>query len=347
MPLREPVQQSNLRVVLARRPDGVPTEDCFEFQEVAVPEPGEGDVLLQTEYLSLDPYMRGRMSAQASYSEPVALGQTMVGQGVARVVRSRHADFTTGDLVVADTGWQSWSVRSGAELLRVPPDLDNPVLALGALGMPGFTAYIGLLEIGRPRPGETLVVSAATGGVGAVVGQIGKLIGCRVVGVAGGPQKCRHAVDDLSLDACIDHRTADFPTLLRAACPDGVDIYFENVGGKVFEAVLPLLNQGGRVPLCGLIAHYNGGWVAPAPDQTPRVLATLIVRRIRMQGFLIFDHYEAGFEEFGQVMGEWLRMGKVRYRHDIVDGLKSAPRAFIGLFEGCNFGKLIVRVGTG
>lgn len=337
--------QENLQVVLARRPQGAPTLDCFDCTSVLIPEASEGELLLQTEYLSLDPYMRGRMNDGPAYAKAVPLGGVMIGQTVSRVVISHNENYAAGEWVVADAGWQGWSVSDGTDLLRITPDIDDPALALGALGMPGFTAYIGLLEIGRPRPDETLVVSAATGGVGAVVGQIGKLAGCRVVGVAGSDEKCRHACRTLGFDACVNRQTQDFPERLAKACPDGIDIYFENVGGAVFDAVVALLNIGARVPVCGLIAHYNTGFNRPGPDRSPALMAELVTRRVRLQGFLIFDHYESSYEEFSQAMGEWLRTGKVRYRNDFVDGLAAAPQAFIGLLEGRNFGKVIVRVG--
>lgn len=336
--------RKNLRVVLARRPEGAPSLDCFRLEESDIPEPADGEVLLQTEYLSLDPYMRGRMNDGPSYAEPVPLGGVMAGHTVSRVASSRNPNYAVRDRVVADAGWQSWAISDGTGLLRIPPDLEDPAYALGVLGMPGFTAYMGLLDIGKPRAGETLLVSAATGAVGSVVGQIGKMLGCRVVGIAGGPEKCGYAVETLAYDACIDHRADDLPARLRAACPQGVDIYFENVGGHVFEAAFPLLNRGARVPVCGLIAHYNSGFLAPGPNRTPLLLANLVVKRIRMQGFLIFDHYAESFEEFSQAMSEWLRAGKVHYRQDMVTGLEAAPQAFIGLLEGRNFGKLIVRV---
>lgn len=336
--------KENLQVVLAKRPKGVPAPDCFDCKTVPIPEPGEGKVLLRTELLSLDPYMRGRMTEGASYADTVPLGGVMVGQTVSRVVKSRNENFAEGERVIANAGWQAWSVSDGRGLLRVAPDIEDVSLALGALGMPGFTAYVGLLDIGRPRAGETLVVSAATGGVGAIAGQIGKMTGCRVVGVAGSDEKCRHACVRFGFDACVNRLAEDFPERLRKACPDGIDIYFENVGGAVFDTVFPLLRTGARIPVCGLIAHYNTGFYSPGPDRLPRLMADLVIRRIRLQGFLILDHYESGYEEFSQAMGEWLRTGRVRYRNDFVDRLEAAPEAFIGLFQGRNFGKLIVRV---
>lgn len=341
-PEREPV---NRRIVLARRPEGPLTRDCFDLVTEALPSPAEGEVLLRTEFLSLDPHVRNRIGDDPFYGSPVPVGGVIDGQAVSRVVHSCNENYAEGDLVVSDGGWQAWSVSDGSDLFRVPSDLEDPALALGALGVSGFTAYIGLLEVGRPRAGETVVVSAATGGVGSVVGQIARMIGCRVVGIAGSAEKCRYAVEALGFDRCVNRCDDDFAAELGQACPDGIDLYFESVGGAVLEAVLPLLNVGARVPVCGLIAHYDTGFSSPGPDRAPRLLAALIVKRIRMQGFLILDYYESSFEEFGHAMSEWLRTGKIRYRNNVIDGLEAAPDAFIGLLEGRNFGKLIIRVG--
>ena len=332
------------RVVLARRPSGEPVEADFRLEEAPAGTPGDGEVLLETLYLSLDPYMRGRMAEGPSYAQNVAVGEPMVGQGVARVLASGHPDYREGDLVLAPTGWRSRPLLAADDLMRRDPAMERPAYALGVLGMPGFTAYIGLLDIGEPKPGETVVVSAATGAVGSVVGQIAKLKGCRVVGVAGGEDKCRHAVDDLGFDACIDRRGGDLDARLAAACPDGIDIYFENVGGAVFAAVLPLLNVGARVPVCGLIAHYNTGFEGEGPDRSPRLMVNLVIKRIRMQGFLVFDHYGPRYDEFVATMNEWLRDGAIRYREDVADGLENAPQAFIGMLRGENVGKQVVRV---
>jgi hypothetical protein len=246
--------------------------------------------------------------------------------------------------VLAYTGWQDYAVSDGTGLTKLDPKLAPPSYALGVLGMPGFTAYMGLLDIGAPKAGETVVVAAATGAVGSVVGQIAKLKGCRVVGIAGGAQKCKSAVDELGFDACIDHHSPDLPALLAAACPNGIDVYFENVGGKVFDAVLPLLNSAARVPVCGLIANYNANTLPDGPDRSPLLRRILLTKRIRMQGFIIFDDYGHRYPEFAKDMGQWLKQGKITFREDIVDGLENAPQAFIGLLEGKNFGKLIVRV---
>jgi NADPH-dependent curcumin reductase CurA len=222
--------------------------------------------------------------------------------------------------------------------------MSHPSYALGVLGMPGFTAYMGLLDIGQPKVGESVVVAAATGAVGSVVGQIAKLKGCRVVGIAGGADKCRAAVEELGFDACIDHHSPDLGALLAAACSQGIDVYFENVGGKVFDAVLPLLNTRARVPVCGLISQYNASALPAGPDRSPLLMGTLLTKRIRMQGFIIFDDYGHRYPEFAQAMGQWLASGQIKFREDVVDGLENAPQAFIGLLQGQNYGKLIVRV---
>jgi NADPH-dependent curcumin reductase len=334
----------NQRIVLARRPKGAPTLADFQLEEQPVPEPGPGQLLLRTLYLSLDPYMRGRMSEGPSYAAPVALGAVMEGGTVSRVVASHHPGFQAGELVLGYTGWQTHALSSGEGLTRLDPAMARPSLALGVLGMPGFTAYMGLMDIGQPKPGETVVVAAATGAVGSVVGQIARLQGCRVVGIAGGPDKCRYSMQELGFDACVDHRDPAFAARLAEACPGGIDVYFENVGGRIFEAVLPLLNPGARVPVCGLISQYNAETLPAGPDRTPLLLRTLLTKRIRMQGFIIFQDYGHRLGEFLAVMPEWVRAGRIKVREDVVEGLENAPQAFIGLLEGRNFGKLVVRV---
>src|SRR5450830_1036264 len=334
----------NRQVQLASRPVGTPTAANFHLATTAVPVAGPGQLLLRTVYLSLDPYMRGRMSDAASYAASVAIGATMVGATVCRVQSSQHAGFAVGDWVLAYTGWQDYALSDGTGLTKLDSSLARPSYALGVLGMPGFTAYMGLLDIGAPKAGETVVVAAATGAVGSVVGQIAKLKGCRVIGIAGGAEKCRYAVEELGFDACIDHRSDDLPQQLKDACPQGIDVYFENVGGKVFEAVLPLLNVHARVPLCGLIAQYSG--VAPNAALLATLPRNLLTKRIRMQGFIIFDYYQrAGyFAEFFKDMSAWVAAGKIKYREDVVQGLENAPQAFMGLLEGKNFGKLVVQI---
>ena len=334
----------NHRIVLNSRPVGAPTPENFRIEEAPIAAPATGEVLLRTLYLSLDPYMRGRMSDGPSYAAPVPLGEVMVGGTVSRVESSNHPDFKPGDLVLGQSGWQSLALSDGNGLNKLDAAMTHPSLALGVLGMPGFTAYMGLLDIGQPKAGETVVVAAASGAVGSVVGQIAKLKGCHVVGIAGGADKCRYVVDELGFDACIDHRSPDLKQQLASACPKGIDVYFENVGGAVFDAVLPLLNTKARVPVCGLIAHYNDTTLPPGPDRLGLLTRTLLIKRIKMQGFIIFDDYAHRYGEFFAEMSQWLKDGKIKFREDVIDGLENAPQAFIDLLEGKNFGKLVVRV---
>ncbi|MDZ7320865.1 NADP-dependent oxidoreductase [Kosakonia sacchari] len=335
----------NRRWVLASRPHGAPVADNFRLEEDDIATPGEGQVLLRTVFLSLDPYMRGRMSDAPSYSPPVKIGEVMCGGTVSRVVKSQHPDFAEGDWVLGYSGWQDYDISGGEGLVKLGDNPPHPSWSLGILGMPGFTAYMGLLDIGQPKSGETLVVAAATGPVGATVGQIGKIKGCRVVGVAGGSEKCRHAVDVLGFDHCIDHHAEDFAEQLAAACPQGIDIYFENVGGKVFDAVLPLLNTSARIPLCGLVSGYNATDLPAGPDRIPLLMATLLKKRIRLQGFIIGQDYGHRIHEFQQEMEQWIRQEIIQYREQLIDGLENAPDAFIGLLEGKNFGKVVVQIG--
>lgn len=334
----------NHRIVLNSRPVGAPTLDNFRLEEAPIAAPATGEVLLRTLFLSLDPYMRGRMSDGPSYAAPVALGEVMVGSTISRVEASQHPDFKAGDLVLGQSGWQSLALSNGKALSKLDTAMTQPSLALGVLGMPGFTAYMGLLDIGQPQAGETVVVAAASGAVGSVVGQIAKLKGCRVVGIAGGAEKCRYVVSELGFDACIDHRSPDLKQQLAAACPKGIDVYFENVGGAVFDAVLPLLNTRARIPVCGLIANYNDTALPPGPDRLGLLPRTLLIKRIKMQGFIIFDDYAHHYGEFFGEMSQWLKDGKIKFREDVVDGLENTPQAFIGLLEGKNFGKLVVRL---
>ncbi|PDO85833.1 NADP-dependent oxidoreductase [Kosakonia sacchari] len=335
----------NRRWVLASRPHGAPVAENFRLEEDAIATPGEGQVLLRTVFLSLDPYMRGRMNDTPSYSPPVKIGEVMCGGTVSRVVKSQHPDFAEGDWVLGYSGWQDYDISGGEGLVKLGDNPPHPSWSLGILGMPGFTAYMGLLDIGQPKSGETLVVAAATGPVGATVGQIGKIKGCRVVGVAGGSEKCRHAVDVLGFDHCIDHHAEDFAEQLAAACPQGIDIYFENVGGKVFDAVLPLLNTSARIPLCGLVSGYNATDLPAGPDRIPLLMATLLKKRIRLQGFIIGQDYGHRIHEFQQEMKQWIRQEIIQYREQLIEGLENAPDAFIGLLEGKNFGKVVVQIG--
>jgi hypothetical protein len=332
----------NRRIVLASRPQGLPVLENFRLEQTPVPTPENGKLLLRTLYLSLDPYMRNLMDEVGpGYAPSINLGETMVGGTVSEIVVSRHPQFRSGDVVLANTGWQDYSLSDGSDLQTLG-NMVEPSLALGGLGMPGFTAYVGLLDIGEPKPGETLVVAAATGAVGTVVGQIAKLKGLRVIGIAGSAEKCRYATEVLGFDLCLNHRNPQLDTVLAEACPDGIDIYFESVGGKVFEAVLPLLNQKSRVPVCGFIAHYNQQSTVDGPNRLPSLIATLLQKRIRMEGFIILDHYAERFESFRRDMNEWIDGGKIKLREDKIQDLANAPAAFIGLLKGENFGKLLI-----
>lgn len=336
---------NNRRIVLASRPHGAPTTDNFRLEEVEKPVPQEGEMLLRTVYLSLDPYMRGRMSDAESYADPVAIDDVMVAGTVCQVETSNHPDYEAGEWVLAYTvGWQDYAVSTGEMVIKLGKEPQNPSYALGVAGMPGFTAYMGLLDIGQPKPGETIVVAAATGPVGATVGQIGKIKGCRVVGIAGGEDKCRYAKEVLGFDDCIDHKADDFAEQLKKACDQGIDVYFENVGGKVFDAVLPLLNTSARVPVCGLISQYNATALPQGTDHLPLLMGKILTKRIKVQGFIIFDDYGHRYNEFAQDMNQWLAEGKIQYREHMVHGLDAAPEAFIGLLEGKNFGKLVVQI---
>ncbi|WP_408891340.1 NADP-dependent oxidoreductase [Myxococcus faecalis] len=338
----------NRRVVLAARPRGLPTSTHFRIEETAVPTPGEGQVLLRTLSLSLDPYMRPMMNeVPPAYADAsVAVGAPMVGGTVNRVVASRNPSFRVGDLVLGNAGWQDYALSDGQDLVALG-EMQQPSLALGVLGMPGFTAHVGLLDIGEPKAGETVVVAAATGAVGAVVGQVAKLKGARVVGIAGGADKCRYAVEVLGFDVCLDRREPKLAERLAAACPRGIDVYFENVGGEVFEAVVPLLNHHARVPLCGTIASYNEDAPPPGPNLLPKVMSVFQTKRVRAQGFIILDHYGARYDAFRRDMDAWVAEGRVKLLEDTVDGLENAPGAFIGMLQGKNVGKLVVRVSEG
>lgn len=340
-----PAIHSNRRIVLAARPHGLPTLQDFRLEQAPPPaSPEQGQVLLQTLYLSLDPYMRQLMNEIGPvYAPSVPLGAAMVGGTVNRVVASRNTRFQVGELVLGNAGWQEYVLSDGQDLLALG-SMERPSLALGDLGMTAFTAYVGLLDVGRPQAGETVVVAAATGAVGAMVGQIARIRGARVVGIAGDADKCRHAVEQLGFDACLDRRDPDLAEQLARACPDGIDVYFESVGGVVFEAVLPLLNIGARVPVIGHIAHYNETALALVKDPLPQLMAALLQKRILMQGVVILDHYATRFEAFQRDMAAWSAAGQLHLREELVDGLEQAPAAFIGMLQGHNRGKLVVRV---
>jgi NADPH-dependent curcumin reductase CurA len=327
----------NRQIILKNRPAGMPQVSDFAVVESPVPEPADGEILCRTIYLSLDPYMRGRMSEAKSYARPAALGQVMVGGTVSEVVASKHPSYTAGDIVNGYDGWQEYAVSKGGAR-KLDPQAAPISTALGVLGMPGQTACVGLLDIGRPQPGETVVVSAAAGAVGSVVGQIAKIKGCRAVGVAGSPAKCEYVVHELGFDACVRHKEEELIPALKAACPQGIDIYFDNVGGAVLDAVLHAVNAFARIPLCGVISEYNDTEPAPGPN-----MRRVLVNRVMIQGFIVSD-YADRLGEHTRALTGWFREGKLKYREDVVDGLENAPQAFIGLFEGRNFGKLLVRV---
>jgi len=336
----------NRQIVLAERPKGQPDENTLRMQTTKVPEIGAGEMLVRTVYLSLDPYMRGRMNDAKSYAEPVAIGEVMTAQVVGQVVASNLKKYQVGDYVLSGSGWQDYAISDGTQVLNLGKNPENPSWTLGILGMPGYTAYAGLLKIGEPKAGETVVVAAAAGPVGATVGQIAKLKGCRVVGIAGGPEKCAHVVDNLGFDACIDHRGDDMAAQLREACPNGIDVYFENVGGKVLYAVLPLLNAFARVPVCGVVAWYNLSGLPEGPDMGPAIMSTILRMKVKVQGFIIFDSFPASlYKEFARDMTAWLQDGSVKYKEHVVDGLENAPEAFNQLLAGGNFGKMVVKVG--
>lgn len=340
------VTNTNRRIVLAQRPNGIPDENTLRLEESDVPTPGDNQMLVRTQYLSLDPYMRGRMNDAKSYAEPVKIGEVMTGQVVGEVLASNIERFTVGDYVLSGNGWQDYALSDGEGVLNLGKEPANPSWSLGILGMPGYTAYAGLLKIGEPKAGETVVVAAASGPVGATVGQIAKIQGCRAVGIAGGPEKCAHVVDNLGFDVCIDHKAADFAEQLKAACPDGIDVYFENVGGKVLYSVLPLLNAFARIPVCGVVSWYNLSGLPDGPDYGPAIMGTILRQKVKMQGFIIYDSFgPETYKEFSQKMSEWLEQGLVTYKEQVVDGLEQAPAAFNDLLVGKSFGKMVVKVG--
>ena len=334
----------NRQLVLAQRPKGEPNEDTLRLETSEIPSPGDGQMLLRNEYLSLDPYMRGRMSAAKSYAKPVEIGEVMIGGTVSQVVTSNLEAFTEGDWVVAFGGWQDYALSDGKGVINMGKSPDHPTWGLGVLGMPGLTAYAGLTQIGRPKAGETLVVAAASGPVGATVGQIGKILECRVVGVAGGEAKCTHVVEKLGFDACIDYKADGFAGALKDAVPDGIDIYFENVGGAVFDAVLPLLNTSARIPVCGLVSQYNATSLPEGPDRMNYLMGQLLRLRATMRGFIVFDDFGHLYPEFARTVGAWVKEGKIRYQEEVIEGLEQAPSALVGLLRGESFGKRVIHV---
>ncbi|MBV8285386.1 MAG: NADP-dependent oxidoreductase, partial [Hyphomicrobiales bacterium] len=303
-----------------------------------------GGLLLRVLYLSLDPYMRGRMDDRKSYAKPVGLGEVMTGESVCEVIASDQAGYAVGDVVLAHTGWRTHAASAGAALRKLNPAVAPITTGLGVLGMPGFTAYAGLNLIGKPKPGETVVVAAASGPVGSLVGQLAKLLGAKAVGIAGGAEKCRSVLDEFHFDAAVDHRAPDFAEKLAAACPNGIDVYFENVGGAVWQAVLPLLNTFARVPVCGLIAQYNATDPAPGPNLLPATMRAVLSKSLTLRGYINYEFAAEHFAAFLRTVGAAVADGRIRYREDITDGFENAPIAFIGMLEGRNFGKALVRV---
>lgn len=329
----------NRKIVLASRPVGVPVESDFRLEDEPVPEPRPGECLIQVSYLSVDPYMRGRISGRKSYAAAVELGQTIVGAAVGKVIDSNSDEFAVGDYATGSLGWQEYAVAPADGLRRVDPAKAPLSAYLGVLGMPGLTAYYGLLKVAGVSPGETVCVSGAAGAVGSAVGQIARIHGCRAVGIAGGSEKCAWVTDELGFEAAVDYKSQDVGRALGNACPDGIDVYFDNVGGPVTDAVFPHLNVRSRVAICGQISQYN----AVEAPVGPRLLWHFIVKRIRAEGFLVFDFREHDEASLAQ-MADWVASGKLQYRETFDEGIENAPRAFIGMLGGANIGKQVVKL---
>ncbi|HML07728.1 MAG TPA: NADP-dependent oxidoreductase [Xanthobacteraceae bacterium] len=338
--MSEPVRQ----IVLASRPKGPPALQNFRLEEVPMPSLPAGGLLLRVLYLSLDPYMRGRMDDRKSYARPVGIGEVMQGESVCAVVKSDRSGYAAGNIVLAQTGWRTHAAWDGPALRKLDPAKAPITTGLGVLGMPGFTAYAGLNLIGKPKAGETVVVASASGPVGSLVGQLAKKAGARAIGIAGGSEKCRYVVEDLRFDAAIDHRAPDFAEKLAAACAKGIDVYFENVGGAVWQAVLPLLNTYARVPVCGLIAQYNAAGEPPGPNLLPPTMRAVLSKSLTLRGFINTEFAAEHYPAFLKTVSAGIADGSIRYREDITEGFENAPAAFIGLLQGKNFGKALVRV---
>ena len=332
------------QVLLARRPEGEPTDDTFSFEEHELPDLEDGQLLLRVVYLSLDPYMRGRLSDAPSYADPVEVGGLIVGGTVCVVEESRDASYEVGDVVLSYSGWQTHAVADARHVRKLDPSQAPISTALGVLGMPGLTAYAGLLEIGKPQPGETVVVAAATGPVGSAVGQIAKVKGARAVGIAGGEKKRQALLDEFGFDVALDHRSPTFADDLAEAVPDGIDVYFENVGGPVAREVFKHVNLYARVPVCGLVANYNASSAPEGPDRLPGFMGLVLRKSLTVRGFIQTEFQKSHTRDFVRDMSAWVADGSVRYREDVVEGLDAAPEAFRGLLSGANFGKLLVRV---
>ncbi|MBE8986263.1 NADP-dependent oxidoreductase [Nostoc sp. LEGE 12450] len=328
----------NKQIILKSRPVGEPKESDFALVETPTPEPSEGEILSRTIYLSLDPYMRGRISASESYAASVELNSAIVGGTVSQVIKSNHPQFQVGDFVLSNNGWQTYAVSKGETLRKLDPTQAPLSYSLGVLGMPGLTAYAALLDIGQPKEGETVVVSAASGAVGAVAGQIAKIKGARVVGIVGSDDKRDYIVKELGFDVGINRKTQELDSALKEAAPNGIDVYYDNTAGVILETVLQQINLGARIPLVGLISEYNATSTPSGPNLMP-----LLIKRALIKGFLVSD-YQHRFNDFLRDVSGWLQSGQLKYKEDVVIGLEKAPRAFIGLLRGDNFGKLIVKV---
>jgi NADPH-dependent curcumin reductase CurA len=327
----------NKQVVLASRPQGRVDESNFRIVQTEVPPLKDGEVLTRVHYLSLDPYMRGRMEESKSYAAPQPLDQVMIGGTVAEVIESKNPKYQVGDMVVGMAGWQQYQVTDGSMLRKIDTSIISPSAYLGSVGMPGVTAWYGLTQIGKPKPGETVSVTAASGAVGSVVGQLAKLLGCRVVGVAGGKAKCDYVVNELGFDACVDYKTDTFQDDFRAATPNGIDIVFENVGGELFDAELARMNAFGRIAVCGMIAGYNG------EDIGLKNVRSILTNRLLVQGFIVSEHMEL-WPQALQELGQYVATKKIKYRETVALGLENAPKAFIGMLKGENFGKQLVKL---
>ncbi len=334
----------NTKILLNERPHGEPKLGDFKTVKEDIIKPNDGEVLLKTIYMSLDPYMRGRMNDAKSYAKPVEIGEVMEAGALSQVIESKSKLFKPGDFVEGRTGWQDNPTVDEKKLRLIDSKMAPLSTSIGVLGMPGTTAYVGMHNFAKPQKGETLVVSAASGAVGATVGQIGKIYGCRVVGVAGTDDKCEFTKTELGFDDCVNYKDADFKEKLQSACPDGVDIYWENVGGITFDTVMPLLNDYARIPVCGLISLYNATSLKGGEkDRLPLLFRQILTKRMMIKGFIVFNHYDQR-EESIIALSKWINEGKIKYKEDFVEGLENAPNAFIGLLNGKNFGKLVVKV---
>ena len=334
----------NKKIILKQRPVGEPKFEDFELIEEKTRDPNSNEVLIKTIYMSLDPYMRGRMNDAKSYAKAVEIGEEMEAGAVSQVIKSNSSKFKEGDFVEGRTGWQDNPTVNEKKLRLLDPNMAPLSTAIGVLGMPGTTAYVGMKNFAKPQKGETLVVSAASGAVGGTVGQIGKIYGCKVIGIAGTNEKCDYTKEVYSFDECINYKDPSFKENLKEACKDGVDIYWENVGGSSFDAVMPLFNDFARIPVCGLISFYNlTSLKLDGPDRLPLLFRQLLTKRMMYKGFIVFDHYDQRQESIEE-MSKWIKEGKLKYKEDFIDGLEKAPEAFIGLLNGKNFGKLIVKI---